>query len=65
MCCWHSEDSLQHILYDSKKFYNVNFSSLLSANVPVKLGFEFITKEIQFNVKLFWDSVVVKRVVFS
>ena len=47
------------ILYNSKILYNVN---CICTNVPVKLEFEFITTEIQFNVKLFEDSVVVKRV---
>ena len=38
------------ILYNSKILYNVN---CICTNVTVKLGIEFVTTEIQFNVKLF------------
>ena len=41
------------ILYNSKILYNVN---CICTNVPVKLEFEFVTTEIQFNVKLFGDK---------
>ena len=41
------------ILYKSKILYNVN---CICTNAPIKLQFEFITTEIQFNVKLFEDK---------
>ena len=41
------------ILYGSKILYKVNF---ICTNTRVKLGFEFFTTEIQFNVKLFGDK---------
>ena len=41
------------ILYNSTILYNVN---CICTNVPVKLKFEFITTEIQSNVKLCLDK---------
>ena len=41
------------ILYNSKILYNVD---CICTNVPIKLKFEFITTEIQLNVKLFKDK---------
>ena len=44
-------------LYNSKILYNVN---CICTNIPVECG--FITTEIQFYIKLFGDSVIVKKV---
>ena len=41
------------ILYNSKILYNVN---CICTNVPVQPEFEFVTTEIQFNVKLSGDK---------
>ena len=41
------------IRYNSKILYNVN---CICTHVPVKLGFEFITRKIQFTFKLFGDK---------
>ena len=49
----YSEKNYSDILYNSKILYDVN---CICTNVPVKFEFEFITIEIQFNVKLFGDK---------
>ena len=55
--CW---SIVQWKLFTATFFiYNIN---VICTNVPVQLKFEFITTEIQFNDKLFGDSVIVRRV---
>ena len=41
-------------LYNSKILYNV---SCFCKNVPLLIEYDFISTEIQFNVKVFWDKL--------